>query len=404
MPSYIILEKLFMSAIMPTYGTPRISLERGEGVYLYSTKGDKYLDFCSGIAVSALGHGHPHLIKAIKDQAEKVLHFSNLYGIPGQERMASRLMEQTFPSTVFFCNSGAEAVECGLKVVRRYHHEQGNPDRNRVITCTNSFHGRTLATISAAKQEKHMTGFAPMLNGFDQVAFGNLNEMRGMISDQTAAILVEPIQGEGGINNATDDYLNELRQTADEFGLLLFFDEVQTGMGRTGKLFSYQWSNIKPDVLAIAKGLGGGFPVGACIASEEVSSSMAPGSHGSTFGGNPLAMAAANAVLDVVLEKGFLDHVTKVAAILHKRLAETAEAHPQVLGKVRGKGLLAGIECIGTNSDLVEKLEEKGLLTVAAGDNVVRFIPPLIIDETQIEEAISCLHQACVDLTSEGNK
>ena len=389
-----------MSAIMPTYGTPRISLERGEGAYLYSTKGDKYLDFCSGIAVSALGHGHPHLVQAIKNQAEKVLHFSNLYGIPGQERMASRLVEQTFPSSVFFCNSGAEAVECGLKVVRRYHHEQGNPDRNRVITCTNSFHGRTLATISAAKQEKHMTGFAPMLSGFDQVPFGNLNEMRAIISDQTAAILVEPIQGEGGINNATDDYLYELRQIADEFGLLLFFDEVQTGMGRTGKLFSYQWTKIKPDVLAIAKGLGGGFPVGACIASDEVSSSMAPGSHGSTFGGNPMAMAAANAVLDVVLEEGFLDRVKKVSEILHKRLDETAKAHPQILGQIRGKGLLAGIECVCVNTDLVETLEKKGLLTVAAADNVIRFIPPLIIDETHIEEAISYLHQACVELES----
>ena len=389
-----------MSAIMPTYGTPRISLERGEGAYLYSTKGDKYLDFCSGIAVSALGHGHPHLVQAIKNQAEKVLHFSNLYGIPGQERMASRLVEQTFPSSVFFCNSGAEAVECGLKVVRRYHHEQGNPDRNRVITCTNSFHGRTLATISAAKQEKHMTGFAPMLSGFDQVPFGNLNEMRAIISDQTAAILVEPLQGEGGINNATDDYLYELRQIADEFGLLLFFDEVQTGMGRTGKLFSYQWTKIKPDVLAIAKGLGGGFPVGACIASDEVSSSMAPGSHGSTFGGNPMAMAAANAVLDVVLEEGFLDRVKKVSEILHKRLDETAKAHPQILGQIRGKGLLAGIECVCVNTDLVETLEKKGLLTVAAADNVIRFIPPLIIDETHIEEAISYLHQACVELES----
>ena len=389
-----------MSAIMPTYGAPRISFERGEGVYLYSTEGDKYLDFCSGIAVSALGHGHPHLVQAIKDQAEKVLHFSNLYGIPGQERMAQRLVQKTFPSSVFFCNSGAEAVECGLKVVRRYHHKKGNPDRNRVITCSNSFHGRTLATISAAKQEKHMTGFSPMLNGFDQVSFGNLNEMRAMISDQTAAILVEPIQGEGGVISATDDYLNEIRQIANEFDLLLFLDEVQTGMGRTGKLFSYHWTNIKPDVLAIAKGLGGGFPVGACIASEEVSSSMSPGSHGSTFGGNPMAMAAANAVLDVMLEDGFFDHVQLMSDVLKESLLHTAKTHPKILGEVRGKGLLIGVECKATNSDLVKKLEEIGLLTVAAANNVVRFIPPLTIQKKHIEEAISLLQKACGDLAS----
>ncbi len=387
-----------MSSIMPTYGSPSISFERGEGIYLYSTEGKKYMDFCSGIAVSALGHGHPHLVNAIKDQAEKVLHFSNLYGIPGQERMAQRLVEETFPSTVFFCNSGAEAVECGLKVVRRYHHEKGNPSRNRVITCTNSFHGRTLATISAAKQEKHMAGFSPMLGGFDQVAFGNLNEMRAMISDETAAILIEPVQGEGGINDASEDYLNKLRETADEFDLLLFLDEVQTGMGRTGKLFSYQWTDIKPDVLTVAKGMGGGFPVGACLASEEVSSSMAPGSHGSTFGGNPLAMAAANAVLDVMLGDGFLDHVQEMSVILHKGLLETAKAHPKILGEVRGQGLLTGVECKGSNTDLVKKLEEKGMLTVAAGNNVVRFIPPLIVETSHIEEAILLLHHACTDL------
>jgi acetylornithine/N-succinyldiaminopimelate aminotransferase len=245
-----------------------------------------------------------------------------------------------------------------------------------------------------------MAGFAPMLSGFDQVSFGNLNEMRAMISDQTAAILVEPIQGEGGINHATDDYLNELRDIADEFALLLFLDEVQTGMGRTGKLFSYQWSNIKPDVLAIAKGLGGGFPVGACIASEEVSSTMTPGSHGSTFGGNPMAMAAANAVLDVMLEDGFFEHVQTMSGVLKEGLLDTAKTYPKILGKVRGKGLLSGIECKSTNSDLVKKLEEMGLLTVAAGNNVVRFIPPLTVQRGHIEEAISLLQKACADLAN----
>jgi len=389
-----------MSAIMPTYAPSDLAFERGEGVYLYSVEGKKYLDFCSGIAVTALGHGHPHLVQALKDQAGKVLHFSNLYRIPAQEKMAERLVEQSFASSVFFCNSGAEAVECGLKNVRRYHHENGNPARNRIITCTNSFHGRTLATISAAKQEKHMAGFAPMLDGFDQVAFGNLNEMRAMITDETAAILVEPVQGEGGINYAAEDYLNKLRETADEYGLLLFLDEVQTGMGRTGKLFAYQWSEIEPDVLAIAKGLGGGFPVGACLANDKVSSSMAPGSHGSTFGGNPMAMAAANAVLDVMLQDGFLDHVLEMSTILQNGLKDTAVAHPEALGTVRGKGLLAGVEFKGTNTDLVKKLEEKGLLTVVAGNSVVRFIPPLIVEKPHIDEAIGLLHEACTEMMS----
>jgi len=249
-----------------------------------------------------------------------------------------------------------------------------------------------------------MAGFAPMLSGFDQVAFGNLNEMRGMISDETAAILVEPVQGEGGINYAAEDYLNKLRETADEFDILLFLDEVQTGMGRTGKLFSYQWTDIKPDVLAIAKGLGGGFPVGACLASEKVSASMAPGSHGSTFGGNPMAMAAANAVLDVILEDGFLDHVQEMSFVLQKSLADVAIAHPEALGKVRGRGLLIGVECKGTNTDMVKKLEGKGLLTVAAGNNVVRFIPPLIVEKSHIDEAITLLYEACEEMGKQGTK
>ena len=387
-----------MPAIMTTYAPPRISFDKGEGIYLQATDGRKFLDFCSGIATSSLGHGHPHLVEALKNQAEKLIHVSNLYGIPGQERMADRLVEQTFASSVFFCNSGAEAVECGLKIVRRYHYENGNPRRNRIITCTNSFHGRTLATLSAAKQEKHMTGFMPMLDGFDQVPFGNLNELRDKITDETAGILVEPIQGEGGINSASEDYLQRLRETSDEFDLLLFLDEVQTGIGRTGKLFAYQWTNIKPDILAIAKGFGGGFPVGACLAADKAASSMTPGSHGSTFGGNPMAMAAANAVLDVVLEDGFLDHVREMSSLLKEGLEEVAAKHPNILGKVRGLGLLIGVECKNSNSDLVEKLEEKGVLTVVAGNSVIRFIPPLTVEQHHIEEAINQLREVCTEL------
>ena len=382
-----------MSAIMPTYGSPSLAFERGDGVYLYDTDGKQYLDFCTGIAVTALGHNHPHLVQAIQDQAGKLLHYSNLYQIPGQERMAQRLVDTTFASSVFFCNSGAESVECGIKIARRYHSNAGNPERNRIITATGSFHGRTLATLSAAKQEKHMTGFRPMLDGFDQVPYGNLNEVRAAITDETAAILVEPVQGEGGINYASEDYINRLRETADEYGLLLFLDEVQTGMGRSGKLFAYQWSNIEPDILSSAKGLGGGFPVGACLANYKCSAAMVAGTHGSTFGGNPVAMAAANAVLDVILENGFLEHVVEMGAVLRNGLEATAAKHADKIIDVRGLGLLMGIEISEdiVNGNVVKALEAQGLLTVGAGGNVIRFIPPLIVEESHITDALATL-------------
>ncbi len=382
-----------MSAIMPTYGSPSLAFERGDGVYLYDTDGKQYLDFCTGIAVTALGHNHPHLVQAIRDQAGKLLHYSNLYQIPGQERMAQRLVDATFASSVFFCNSGAEAVECGIKIARRYHSDAGNPERNRIITATGSFHGRTLATLSAAKQEKYMTGFRPMLDGFDQVPYGNLNEVRAAITEETAAILVEPVQGEGGINYASEDYLNRLRETADEYGLLLFLDEVQTGMGRSGKLFAYQWSDIEPDILSSAKGLGGGFPVGACLANDKCSAAMVAGTHGSTFGGNPMAMAAANAVLDVILEDGFLGHVVKMGAVLRNGLDAIAAKHADKVSDVRGLGLLMGIEISGdiVNGNVVKDLEAHGLLTVGAGNNVIRLIPPLIVEESHIADALDTL-------------
>ena len=382
-----------MSAIMPTYGSPSLAFERGDGVYLYGTDGKQYLDFCAGIAVTALGHSHPHLVQAIQEQAGKLLHYSNLYQIPGQEQMAQRLVDNTFASSVFFCNSGAESVECGIKIARRYHSDAGNPERNRIITATGSFHGRTLATLSAAKQEKHMTGFRPMLDGFDQVPYGNLNEIRAAINDETAAILVEPVQGEGGINYASDDYLNRLRETADEYGLLLFLDEVQTGIGRTGKLFAYQWSDIEPDILSSAKGLGGGFPVGACLANDKCSAAMVAGTHGSTFGGNPMAMAAANAVLDIIFEDGFLGHVVDMGTVLRNGLEVIAARHSDKIRDVRGLGLLMGIEITEdiVNADVVKELELQGLLTVGAGSNVVRFIPPLIVEESHIADALGTL-------------
>jgi len=384
---------------MPTYAPADIAFEHGEGVYLYSTDGKKYVDFGSGIAVSSLGHSHPHLVAAIQEQAGKVLHYSNLYRIPGQETLAQRLVDNSFASSVFCTNSGAEAVECGLKIVRRYHDVNGNPDKYRVITCTGSFHGRTLATLSAAKNEKHMEGFTPMLDGFDQVPFGNLNELRAAITEETAAILVEPIQGEGGITYAEPEYFKRLRDTADEFGLLLFMDEVQTGIGRTGKLFAHEWADIQPDVVAAAKGLGGGFPIGACLANEKATAAMAPGTHGSTFGGNPLASAAANAVLDIVLGDGFIENVQKTGALLRAKLEELSSQHA-FLGDVRGQGLLAGISCDDSvvNLDLVKAAESKGLLTVPAGANVVRVLPPLIVTEAEIDEGVSLLDQACSEM------
>jgi acetylornithine/N-succinyldiaminopimelate aminotransferase len=386
------------NAVMPTYARADLAFERGEGVYLYTQDGRRFLDFASGVAVSSLGHAHPHLTAALHAQIDKVLHTSNLYRISGQERLAQRLVDASFASSAFFCNSGAEAVEAGLKLVRRFHQKNGRPDRYRVVTATNSFHGRTMHTISASRNEKHLDGFLPAVDHFDQVPFGNMNALRAAITDKTAAIIVEPVQGESGINPADPEYLKGLRAAADEFGILLMFDEVQTGMGRTGKLFAYQHSGVAPDVMALAKGLGGGFPIGACLASDRVTAVMAPGTHGSTFGGNPLACAAANAVLDV-MDETFLAHVREVGADLKARLAKLVAAFPRVLKDVRGLGLMIGVEMDKpVNTDVVRKLEDKGLLTVVAGNNVVRFVPPLIIDASHVTEAVKIFEGVCADL------
>ncbi len=383
---------------MPTYLRADIALERGEGAYLFATDGRRFLDFASGIAVTALGHAHPHLVKALTDQAQKLWHSSNLYQIPGQQRLAERLVAASFADSVFFTNSGAEAIECGLKLSRKYHDEFGDPARYRVITLEGAFHGRTLATIAAGGQAKHLKGFDPIVDGFDQVAFGNLNELRAAITGETAAILVEPVQGEGGMRAAGVDYLRGLRQVCDEYGLLLFFDEVQCGMGRTGKLFAHQWAGIEPDIVATAKGIGGGFPMGACLATEKVAGALTAGSHGSTFGGGPLAMAVGNAVLDVLLGDGFLAEVERVGRLLRQRLEDLARRHPAVIAEVRGAGLMIGLKCVLPNTELVSRLRDAGLLTVGAGDNVIRLLPPLIIREAQIDEAIRILDGVCADL------
>lgn len=383
---------------MPTYARTDLVFESGEGAWLTTQDGKRFLDFNSGIAVNALGHAHPHLVKAVQEQAGKFWHCSNLYRIAGQERLAERLVANSFADLAFFCNSGAEALECAIKTARRYHQAGGRPEKYRIITASNAFHGRTLATLAAGGQAKHLEGFGPTVEGFDHVPFGNLNEARAAVTAETAAVLVEPVQGEGGLAVASADYLKGLRAMADEFGLLLIYDEVQCGMGRTGHLFAYEESGVAPDIMSLAKALGGGFPVGACLATAQAAERMTPGTHGSTFGGNPLAMAAANAVLDVMLEDGFLDRVNAAAQTLRAGLGRLVSAYPGVFSEVRGRGLMLGLKCQVPNGDVVAKLIDHGMLTVVAGDNVLRLLPPLTITDSDIEAALDKLAAAAGEL------
>jgi len=389
-----------IAAVMPTYARTDVMFDRGEGAWLFATDGRRFLDFGAGIAVTALGHAHPHLVTALKAQAEKLWHTSNLYRIAGQEKLADRLIANSFADTVFFCNSGAEAMECAIKTARRFHQAQGAKEKYRAITLRGAFHGRTLATIAAGGQDKHLDGFAPKVDGFDQVPFGNMNELRAAITPQTAAIVVEPIQGEGGIVPASPEYMKSLRAVADEYGLLLILDEVQCGLGRTGKLFAHEWYDVKPDIVASAKGLGGGFPIGACLATERAAKFMVAGTHGSTFGGNPLATAAANAVLDVMLAPGFFDTVKATGDKLWAKLEPLVAKHPKVFSEVRGKGLMLGLKCVIPNGQVVSKLFDHGLLTVPGGDNVVRILPPLIIGDAEIETAVGLIDKAAAELAA----
>ncbi len=384
-----------ISPVMPTYGAPELAFERGEGAYLYAADGRRYLDFGGGIAVVALGHCHPHLVETLRAQAARLWHCSNLYRIPDQHRLAERLCAASFADTAFFCNSGVEAIECGIKLVRKYHDETGNPGRWRIITCEGAFHGRTLTAIAAGGNQKHLAGFQPEVPGFDHVAFNNLNELRAAVTDETAAILVEPVQGEGGIRPAEPGFLEGLRAVCDEFGLLLFLDEIQSGMGRTGRLFAHQWSEATPDVMAVAKGIGGGFPMGACLATEAAAVGMTKGVHGSTFGGNPLAMAVGNAVLDVMLADGFLERLREIAGLLRQRLEALADKHAHVIELVRGSGLMLGLKCVVPNDRLSQRLQDEGLLAVAAADNVVRLLPPLVIEQGHVDEALDILERVC---------
>ena len=384
--------------MLPAYARVDLAFERGEGAWLTATNGDRYLDFASGVAVNSLGHSHPHLVAAITEQAAKVLHVSNLYRIPEGERLADRLCAASFADTVFFANSGAEAMEGVIKMVRKYQSASGRPERYRIITFEGSFHGRTLATLAAAKNAKHIDGFGPMMDGFDQVPLGDIEAVKRAIGPATAGILIEPLQGEGGIRAAPPQFFRELRALCDEHDLLLAFDEVQTGIGRLGTLFGYQRIGVTPDVMGLAKGLGGGFPIGAVLGTAEASKGMTPGTHGSTFGGNPLAAAAGNAVLDVILEDGFLERVQQIAILFKQRLAELKDRHPSVIAEIRGDGLLIGLRAVVPYGDLSNAMRDQKLLSVGAGDNVVRLAPPLIVGEAEIAEAIARVDRACASI------
>ena len=384
-----------MSAVIPTYARADLAFVKGEGVFLETADGEKFLDFGAGVAVVSLGHCHPALVEALSEQAHKLWHTSNLYHIPGQERLADRLAAVTFADQAFFANSGAEAMECAIKMARKYHAAHGNDKRYRIITFEGAFHGRTLATIAAGGQAKHLDGFGPQVEGFDQVPLHDLDAVRAAITDETAAIAIEPLLGEGGILTVPWKFFRDLRQLADENGLLIIFDEVQTGIGRTGKLFAHEWSGTTPDIMAIAKGIGGGFPMGACLATKEAAVGLTAGTHGSTFGGNPLAMAVGNAVLDVVLAPGFLDHVRDMGTRLKQKLAGICDGHPDVIETIRGEGLMLGIKCKVPSQKLIDALFEQQLLTVPAGDNVVRMLPPLTVEPEQIDMACERLEAAC---------
>ena len=389
------------SHLLPVFARVDLGFQRGEGAWLIATNGERYLDFTSGVAVNALGHAHPHLVAALQEQAMKLWHMSNLFKSPDGEQLAARLCEASFADLVFFANSGAEAMECAIKITRKHYAAKGHPERYRIITFDSAFHGRTLATLAATGSAKYLEGFGPPLDGFDQVTLGDLEAVRRAIGPHTAGILIEPLQGEGGVRAAPHAFFKALRQLCDDNGLLLIFDEVQTGMGRTGDLFAYQRIGVTPDVMPLAKALGGGFPTGACLATAEAAAGMTPGSHGSTFGGNPLAVAAANAVLDVMLEPGFFEHVRKMSLLLKQKLASVVDRHPKVLAEVRGEGLLIGLKAVVPSVDLVTALREQKLLTVGAGENVVRFLPPLIVTEAEIEESVARLERACVALSGD---
>lgn len=393
------------SAVMKTYGRAELAFASGEGCWLVTDDGSRYLDCASGIAVNTLGHSHPGLVAALREQAGKLWHTSNLYRIPGQERVAAKLAALTGLDQVYFCNSGAEANELAVKIARRAMHERGEPDRMTILCATGSFHGRTLGMLAATDKPANRTGFGPMPDGFEHVAFGNLNALRDRMGPHVAAVMIEPVQGEGGARDAQDEYLAGVRAAADEFGALVIADEVQCGIGRTGTLFAYETSGIRPDIIAVAKGLGGGFPVGAVIASEAVGNAMTPGTHGSTFAGNPLAMAVAEVVLDELGAPGFLEDVRRRAGIMRDSLQAVADRYEGAVVELRGRGFLCGVRLADAlpAGDAVAAMREENLLTVPAGENTVRFLPPLVISEEEIALAAETFERVLGRMVAAGD-
>lgn len=388
--------------VLPSYSRANLRFVKGEGVWLISENGDKYLDMGAGIAVNCLGHANPHLTKVLTEQANSLWHTSNLYQIPNQEKLAKNLVQSTFADTVFFTNSGTESMECAIKMARKFHHSNGDLERTEIVTFKNSFHGRSLAMISAAGSEKLTKGFEPILSGFLQIEYNNIERLLEVISKKTAAVVLEPIQGEGGIIPAQENFLLEVKKLCVENEILLILDEIQCGVGRTGTLFAHEEYNITPDIMAIAKGIGGGFPLGACLATESAAKGMTAGTHGSTYGGNPLACAVGNAVLDIINDQEFLTKVKDKSIILKQKLAYLLDQHPEIFEEIRGKGLMIGLKCKIPNIDLINAGYKKGLITVPGGDNTVRLLPPLNITNEEIDIAINMLDKCAKDLKLKG--
>jgi acetylornithine/N-succinyldiaminopimelate aminotransferase len=388
-------------ALLPTYNRTDIAFVRGEGSWLFAEDGKRYLDFGAGIAVNAFGHANPKLVAALTEQAGKLWHTSNLYRVPGQESLAQKLVENSFADTVFFTNSGAEAAELAFKMARRYQYVSGHPERYQIISFEGAFHGRTLAAIAATGNEKYLEGFGPKMQGFDQVPLEDLPALNKMIGPQTAALIIEPVQGEGGVRPVAPEFLRALRKICDDKGLLLIFDEIQTGVGRTGKLFAHEWLGITPDIMCVAKAIGGGFPLGALLATAEAAKGMTVGTHGTTYGGNPLAMAVGNAALDLALAPGFLDHVNKVAGYLNQQLGALVAAHPAIFEGVRGQGMMLGLKMKIPNTDFITAARAAGLVVLPAGDNVVRLLPPLTISESEVRQGMEFMNQAATALESQ---
>jgi acetylornithine/N-succinyldiaminopimelate aminotransferase len=389
-----------ISALLPNYARADLAFERGEGAWLWTTDGRRFLDFGSGIATASIGHGHPHLSKAIAEQAAKVMHVSNLYRIPQAEKLAQRLVDATFADSVFFCNSGAEANEGMIKMMRRAMFDSGKEDAYRIICFEGAFHGRTLATLAATGNPHYLHGFGPVVEGFDHVPFNNMNAVRDAIGPQTCGIIVEPIQGEGGVRPADMQFLRDLRAVCDEYGIILGVDEVQSGMGRTGKLFAHEWAGIEPDIMSAAKGIGGGFPLGAVLAKEKFAKALVPGTHGTTYGGNPLACAAGNAVLDVILAPGFIEDVERKGRKLRAETDKIAREFPTVFVDARGMGLLQGLKCVNAPAAVQAACTAEGLMTITAGDNVLRLAPPLVITESDIDQAMAMLRRAAAKVAA----